>query len=293
MKKLSLFLVFLIALAVGISPYLRANISAWVSGLWEKPKAIVLQEGVRAEWQSVKATQLTAQMGQIPGQWDASLFVATNVLERISKCYEGLQIQYSDWAGVLSGATVTVTAVDLKPAAGDLEALITLTGKSAALNLTLNLQIDAIARFIGTIPANGLKPARAQFKWMPLSVRPGADWNQRSIVADGFAAELLAETAAYLAKPDRLVFTIPVQQNLSARIGLATPQQDSMSIPDTNGSISFSETIPQSTVEPGLATATPIFAEYGVWLLSKIDQGASLPAVPDIPNLPIEQLQNS
>jgi len=291
MKKFLFVLLAVIVLAVGVSPYLRANIIAWVSGLWEKPKAVVVQEQVRAEWQSVKATQLTAQIGQIPGQWDASLFVGTNVLERMSKCYEGLQIQYDDWAGVLSGATVTVTAIDLKPAVGDLEALITVTGRSAALNLTLNLQIDAIARFVGTIPAEGLKPASAQFKWMPLSVRPGADWNQKSVAANGFAAKLLAETAAYLAKPDRLVFTVPVQQNLSARIGLATPQQDSLSIPDTNGSINFSESMPQSTVEPGLATATPIFAEYGVWLLSKIDQAASLPAVPDVPNLPIEELQ--
>jgi hypothetical protein len=290
MKSRSLGVILFIAALIGLTGC--TSISAFLAGIFEKPRAIVLQDRVKTEWQSIAATKVIVDQGQIPTTWDAAVFIGSGPLSTIAKRFEGLQATYTEVGSAGSGSTITVTKVDVTPTVGALEASITLTGKSPSLGLTLDVQVDAIARYQGILPNESGKHPLAQFKWIPMVIRPGVNWGPLSIRANGYAATLLAEAAEYLARPDVLLFSVPVHQHITADSGLPEAKTDTIPIPSTNGSISFLESMPAYKVKLGSSNIAAVFTDYGVWLVSRIAKGkAALPTTPDIPDIPADQLQ--
>jgi len=268
------------------------TITAGLSGLIKKPETIVLKDRTQTEWESVNSTKMLLDQGPFPTHWDAAFFIGTDALTRLGKRFEGLQAQYARNGSSLSGATVTVAQFDIKPSVGALEATIALTGKSPNLGLSLDLQVDAIARYEGTVTDTYKSRSLAKFKWVPISVRPSANWGRLTLAGSGFASSLLAQTAEYFARPESFIFTVPIQQEFSADAGLEQPQTETVKIKSTQGFISFVETMPAHQVKVGVTNTAAVFTNNGIWLVSELDQGNdSLPQSPAIPNVSVDQLQ--
>lgn len=231
---------------------------------------IAEHERLLSYWRSLDLTAQTLSAGPISAAWDAGLFLDVQTLNSVFDQLNGLTAKYGG-QGALAGATVMVTGVRLKPRNGALDTELDLvashSGFSLPLKATANVTYQGVAKAApSAAPVLSLRIEPIEIS----SSKPRPDNTERS-----FLTTLLPDLLVLFADPHALEIRVQLPDQISIPLGFQ--KQQTVPVNGGDGSVSYTASMEQGTVEQHLAYPGLVFTKDGIWLTARIDD-KQLPA---------------
>lgn len=227
---------------------------------------LVVHDRLAARWQSLDLTARTLANGASPGDWDASLFLNVDALNKLLDQIAGSKIKYKG-VGLLSGTVIDVAGVRLRPRLGSLDAEVQLVARKSGISLPLTA--TATVTFQG-ITKSGEGKLPLLTLWIePTELAPRTGFAALDVVARGFWNSLLPDLGILLA--DRRVFEVelPVPDHIEIPLGLQ--KTDTIPVNGGGGTVSYAASMIPGTLSQGIGYIGPVFTDKGLWLRARLD----------------------
>jgi hypothetical protein len=265
-----------LAAVAGVASYL--NWSS-LSNIWSAPREVAVRERLVAQWQAMDLMERSITQNPSPANWSAGAFVGTAALNASLDVLEGSRLEYVPTDKFLSGTTLVLDKVDIRPELGRLEADLALSAHKG--NLVLRLKAAALVSYQGTERANE-NTLDALLRIDPVLVQPSVGFGAFEFQLRDFWAQLVPDLAVAFADPRLFVVRIPLADTM--RVNLKLKQEATEPIGD-NAKISYVATLPESTIVRRVSYSSPIVLPNGLWLFGMMsDSGQKVLKVSDPPS---------
>jgi hypothetical protein len=259
-------------LAATSAVVLSLNMATWQAGrpgiktALAESESLVVHDRFAARWQSLDLTARTLANGTSPADWDASVFLNIDALNKLLNQIVGSKIVYAE-KGLLAGTVIDVAGIRLLPRLGALDAELDLVATKSGISLPLTAA--ATVTFQGIAQAAPGKLPLLTLRVEPTEVAPHTGFAALDVVARGFWDRLLPDLGILLA--DRRLFDLqtPVPDHIDIPLGLQ--KQDTVSVNGGGGSVSYAANMVPGSISQGIGYIGPVFTDKGLWLRAQLD----------------------
>ena len=229
---------------------------------------LVVHDRLAAHWQSLELTARTLANGPSTEDWDASVFLNIDALNKLLDQIVGSKINYKG-GGILSGVVIDVAGIRLLPHLGALDAEIELVASRSGISLPLTAVATVTFQGI-TRRGPGSQPTLT-LRVEPTELAPHTGFAPLDVVARGFWDSLLPDLGVLLTDRRLFALQVPVPDHIQIPLGLQ--KRDTISVNGGGGSVSYAASMDSSLITQRVGYIGPVFTEKGLWLRARLDTG--------------------
>jgi hypothetical protein len=209
--------------------------------------------------------------------WSGGAFMGSNAMKATLDRLVGYKLEYAPSDQWLSGTSIQVKSLALRPELGHTEAQITLSASRGDVELELmllgNVSYRGVTRAQG---AQGVDTVLAKFRIEPLEVAPKARVGPFQFAVKDFWAKLLPDLAVALASPRLFEVEVPLKDGINVDIGIDTTSTETVN-KQTGATVTYRVTMPNTVLKERVTYSAPVFRPEGIWLLARSsEQGQEL-----------------
>lgn len=251
---------------------------ASISNIWKAPRDVAVRERLVAQWQAMDLMDRSVAQRPSPADWSAGAFIGNAALNSALDALEGARLEYVPKDKLLSGTTLVLDSIDVRPELGRMEADLAISARKG--DLVLKLKATALISFRGTERAND-DAVQALFRIEPVLVQPSVEFGIFHFGLRDFWARLVPDLAVAFLNPDAFVVRLPLADTM--RVTLKVKQEATEPL-GGSAKISYLATLPESTIVRRVSYSTPIVSPGGLWLFGILsDAGQEALKVSDPP----------
>lgn len=256
-----LIIAAVVVLGVGLLGWMP--VTDWLSAAQE----IAVRERLVSQWQGMDLARRAIADRPTPDHWDAAVFVGADALNSVLAASSGARLEYVPSNHFLSGTTVTLDSVRVRPSVGSMGVELALRAKKGPL--VLNLQAEGNLTFQGTArKTNGT--AEALLRVEPAVLRPGVSIGWVDVSLRDFWSKLAPDLALALADPNLFVVRIPLKDEFALPLGFR--RVETRQINDSGAAITYVIAMPEADLTKRVSFGTPVVTRDGLWLFGDVEK---------------------
>jgi hypothetical protein len=231
------------------------------------PESLGIAEQARlgSLWRSLDLTARTLAAGPIPGSWDAGSFLDFETLDTAFGEIAGTTLRRSG-QGLLSGTSVTVKSVRLKPDTGTLGAELDIWAEKAGFRLPLKIAANVTFQGVSENPAG--TSSFLTLRVEPMAITASSDGSLLDLAERGFMSAVIPDLLVLFADPHLFEVRIPLPNRVDFALGLQKTQ--TISVNGGSGSVAIAVEMEKGAIAQDIAYDGVVFGRKGVWLLARL-----------------------